>query len=111
MVKIRLARVGRKKAPFYRLVVADQRKPRDGRFIEIIGVYHPLRRDPNFQVNEDRALHWLRQGAQPSDTVRSILHRLGLLKRLHEEKVAARAERQRRRAAAPSEAQPTSANA
>lgn len=100
MVKIRLARVGRKKAPFYRLVVADQRKPRDGRFIEIIGVYHPIRRDPNFQVNEERALHWLRQGAQPSDTVRSILHRLGILKRFHEEKLAARAARQAKRAEA-----------
>ncbi len=90
-MKIRLARVGRKKAPFYRLVVADSHKSRDGRFIEIIGVYHPLRTEPNFRVDEDRALHWLRVGAQPSDTVRSIFKKLGILRRFHEEKVAARA--------------------
>lgn len=90
MVKIRLTKVGRKKAPFYRVVVADSHKARDGRFIEIIGVYHPLRKEPNFRVDDERALHWLRNGAQPSDTVRSIFRKLGILKTLHEEKVAAR---------------------
>ena len=93
MVKIRLARVGRKRAPFYRLVVADSRKPRDGRFIEILGVYHPIRKEPNFSVDEERALHWLRRGAQPSDTVRSILRKLGILEKFHNERAAARAAR------------------
>lgn len=93
VVKIRLTKVGRKKAPFYRVVVADSRKARDGRFIEILGVYHPIRKEPNFNVDETRALHWLRVGAQPSDTVRSIFRKLGILKKFHEEKVAAKAER------------------
>lgn len=98
-MKIRLARVGRKKAPFYRLVVADARKPRDGRFIEIIGVYHPMRREPNFRVDEERAIHWLRVGAQPSDTVRSIFKKLGILRKFHEERAAARAAQRGKRAA------------
>ena len=109
MVKIRLARVGRKRAPFYRLVVADSHKPRDGRFIEILVVYHPIRKEPNFRVNEERALHWLRVGAQPSDTVRSILKKLGILKKFHEEKAAARAARQGSRASAVSEPAPAAA--
>jgi small subunit ribosomal protein S16 len=103
VVKIRLARVGRKRAPFYRLVVADSRKPRDGRFIEILGVYHPIRKEPNFRVDEERALHWLRVGAQPSDTVRSILRKLGILKKFHEEKAAARAARKTSQAPAAAE--------
>lgn len=95
MVKIRLARVGRKSAPFYRLMVADSRKSRDGRFIEIIGTYHPLRQEPNFTVDEERALHWLNVGAQPSDTVRSILRKLGIMKKFHEQRAAARASRRK----------------
>jgi small subunit ribosomal protein S16 len=109
VVKIRLARVGRKRAPFYRLVVADAHKPRDGRFIEILGVYHPIRKEPNFRVNEERALHWLRVGAQPSDTVRSILKKLGILKKFHEEKVAVRAARQGSKASTVSEPAPATA--
>jgi small subunit ribosomal protein S16 len=78
MVRIRLNRVGAKKQPSYRVVVADQRSPRDGRFIEIIGHYNP-RTDPSTMViKEDRAIHWLQQGAQPSEPVRRMLDKLGI---------------------------------
>ncbi len=74
-VKIRLRRVGTKNVPVYRIVVADQRSPRDGRFIENIGTYNPQKAENNFTVNLDRANHWISKGAQPSDTVRSLLKR------------------------------------
>ena len=67
-VRIRLSRLGRKKAPFYRLVVADSRSPRDGRFIELIGTYNPMTDPAAVAIDEDRALYWLSVGAQPSDT-------------------------------------------
>lgn len=88
-VKIRMTRQGAKKKPFYRLVVADSRAPRDGRFIESIGTYDPLRDPPLVTLDEGRAIHWLRQGAQPTDTVRRILTRRGVLKRLGEPPAAA----------------------
>jgi small subunit ribosomal protein S16 len=72
-VKIRMKRVGAKNAPYYRIVVADSRSPRDGKFIEEIGTYQPLKKDVNFQVNLERADFWVKNGAQPSDTVASIL--------------------------------------
>lgn len=72
-VRIRLRRVGTKNVPVYRIVVADGRSPRDGRFIENIGTYDPKKVENNFSVNLDRAQFWIKQGAQPSDTVRSIL--------------------------------------
>ncbi len=72
-VKIRLRRVGTKNVPAYRIVVADGRSPRDGRFIENIGTYDPRKADINFKVDLERAKHWMSKGAQPSDTVRSIL--------------------------------------
>ena len=72
-VKIRLRRVGTKNVPAYRIVVADTRSPRDGRFIENIGTYDPRKPDVNFKVDLDRAKYWVSKGAQPSDTVRSIL--------------------------------------
>lgn len=78
MVRIRLLRTGKKKQPSYRLVVADQRAPRDGRFIEILGHYNPLTDPSTIQVDEDRALHWLRQGAQPSEQARALLKRSGV---------------------------------
>jgi small subunit ribosomal protein S16 len=86
MVKIRLRRVGRKKAPSYRVVVADSQSPRDGKFIEIIGQYTPREKggQGGLQVNEERANYWLGVGAQPTDTVRSLLRRAGVLKRRHE---------------------------
>ena len=77
-VVIRLSRVGAKKTPFYRVMVADKRKPRDGRFIEKIGHYDPRSEEKKAVVNEERALYWLKQGAIPSDTVRQILIRNGI---------------------------------
>ena len=80
-VKIRLMRVGKKKQPTYRVVVADGRKPRDGRFIEIIGQYAP-RQDPSFcQINADSALSWLRKGAQPTEQVQKLLMSTGVWER------------------------------
>jgi small subunit ribosomal protein S16 len=72
-VKIRLRRVGTKNVPIYRIVVADGRSPRDGRFIENIGTYDPRKAGENFKVDLERAKVWIKKGAQPSDTVRSIL--------------------------------------
>lgn len=85
-VKIRLKRMGAKKAPFYRVVVADSRSPRDGRFIEEIGYYNPLTEPAQIKINEERALKWLADGAQPSDTVRSLFRKQGILKKVHESK-------------------------
>ena len=88
MVRIRLRRVGRKKQPFYRIVVADSRSPRDGRFIEVIGHYNPRQSPAALEVKTDRANHWLDVGALPSDTVRSLLRRAGVLKARHEARLA-----------------------
>ncbi len=82
-VKLRLRRIGRKKIPVYSIVAADQRNARDGRYIEDIGRYFPLREPAEVRLEEDRALYWLENGAQPSDTVRSILRRRGLLLHHH----------------------------
>ena len=79
MVKIRLRRLGAKKAPFYRIVVADSRYPRDGRFIEEIGTYNPLTDPVSVNVDADRAQDWIKKGAQPTDTVRAILKKAGVL--------------------------------
>jgi small subunit ribosomal protein S16 len=81
MVKIRLRRMGKKKQPSYRVVVADSRSPRDGRFIETIGFYNPRTEPPTVQIKEDRALYWLSQGAQPSDAVARLLRNKGTLDR------------------------------
>lgn len=72
-VKLRLRREGTKKAPHYRIVVADARSPRDGRFLEIIGEYHPMDQPSTIRLDGERALHWLRNGAQPTDQVKQIL--------------------------------------
>lgn len=93
--RIRLKRIGSKKQPYYRLVVADQRTPRGGRTIEDLGTYGPVLNPPLVQVNEERVLHWLMIGAQPSDTARSILSKLGIM--------AAFAEAQKARKAAKGE--------
>ena len=84
MVRIRLRRTGRKGAPYYRIVVADSQSPRDGRFIEIIGQYAPRQGNDAVNLEVERANYWLDQGAQPSDTVRSLLRRAGVLKARHE---------------------------
>lgn len=79
--KLRLKRAGAKKAPFYRIVAADSRSPRDGRFIEIVGYYDPTKNPAIVHIDEEKALKWLGNGAQPSDTVRSLLSQTGLLKK------------------------------
>ena len=76
MVKIRLRRVGAKKAPFYRIVVADSRAPRDGRFIEEIGTYDPSAEGDKLKVNLDRVKYWISNGAQPTDTVRGLIKKV-----------------------------------
>jgi len=78
MVRIRLRRVGKRKQPFYRVVVADSRSPRDGRFIEIIGQYNPLTNPSGITIDNEKALTWLRKGAQPSEQVKSLLKRTGI---------------------------------
>ena len=79
MVKIRLRRMGAKKAPFYRIVVADSRSPRDGRCIEEIGTYNPLNQPATVTVDVEKAQNWIKNGAQPTDTVRSLLKNAGVL--------------------------------
>jgi small subunit ribosomal protein S16 len=76
--RIRLRRMGAKKRPYYRVVVADQRAPRDGRFIENIGKYHPLEDPSLIEIDEERALHWLRTGAQPSEQVQNLMTKIGI---------------------------------
>jgi len=83
MVKIRLARRGRKKLAMYDVVVADARAPRDGRFIEKIGTYNPLTTPATIDLNNDRAFHWVMNGAQPSDTVKAMLSYRGILMKKH----------------------------
>jgi small subunit ribosomal protein S16 len=77
-VKIRLRRMGAKKAPFYRVVVADSRYPRDGRFIEEIGTYNPMREPAEININAEKAQTWLKNGAQPTDTVKILLKKSGI---------------------------------
>ena len=79
MVKIRLRRLGAKKAPFYRVVVADSRFPRDDRFIEEIGTYNPLTDPVEIKIDSERAQQWIKNGAQPTDTVRVLLKKTGVL--------------------------------
>ncbi len=78
-VKLRLTRMGRKKRPFYRIIAVDSRKRRDGSYIEAIGTYNPLHNPPTVEVDQDRALSWLGNGAQPTDTVRNLLSRRGVM--------------------------------
>ena len=85
-VKIRLKRMGSKKRPFYRVVVADSRSPRDGRFIETVGTYNPLVEPAEVKLNEDSIMAWLNNGAQPSDTVKNLLSNAGIMKKFHEAK-------------------------
>ena len=77
-VKIRLRRMGAKKAPFYRVVVADSRYPRDGRFIEEIGTYNPMTNPAEVKIDADKAKTWLKNGAQPTDTVKVLLKKTGI---------------------------------
>ncbi|MBQ6149144.1 MAG: 30S ribosomal protein S16 [Oscillospiraceae bacterium] len=86
MVKLRLKRMGAKKVPFYRIVAADSRAPRDGRDIETIGTYDPTKNPAIINVDEEKALNWLNKGAVPSDTVRSILAKNGIMKKFNDAK-------------------------
>jgi small subunit ribosomal protein S16 len=79
-VKIRLKRIGTHKKPYYRVVIADERSPRDGRFIEMIGVYDPLKQEGGTRVDQEKAISWLKKGAVPTDTVRSLLSKAGIMK-------------------------------
>ena len=85
-VKLRLKRMGAKKKPFYRVIAADSRSPRDGRFIEEVGYYDPTKVPADINIKEEVALKWLNQGAQPTDTVRSLLSKAGIMKKFHESK-------------------------
>lgn len=82
-VKIRLKRMGAKKAPFYRIVVADSRSPRDGKVIEQVGTYNPLTNPAEVKVDEDLAIKWLGNGAIPTDTVKNLLSKVGVMEKYH----------------------------
>lgn len=85
-VKIRLKRMGSKRNPFYRIVVADSRSPRDGRQIEQIGTYNPVVNPIEVKIDEDKALSWMTNGAKPSDTVRNLFSKQGIMKKFHDSK-------------------------
>ena len=85
-VKIRLKRMGAKKSPFYRIVVADSRSPRDGRFIETVGTYNPVANPAEVKIDEELTLKWLQNGAKPSDTVRNLLSNEGIMEKFHNAK-------------------------
>ena len=87
-VKLRLKRMGLKAKPFYRIVAADARSPRDGRFLETVGTYDPIKKDAPVMVDEEKAMYWLNNGAIPTDTVRSILSKQGIMKKYAEQKKA-----------------------
>ena len=87
-VKIRLKRMGAKKRPFYRVVIADSRSPRDGRFIETVGTYNPIAQPAEIKLDEAKILTWLSNGAQPSDTARNLLSNAGILAKFAEMKAA-----------------------
>ena len=82
-VKIRLKRMGAKKAPFYRVVVADSRSPRDGRFIEVLGTYNPLVTPAEVKLDEEKAMKWLNNGAIPTDTVKNLFSKAGIMEKFH----------------------------
>ena len=91
MVKLRLTRMGTHKRPFYRIVAANSTSPRDGRFIEIIGTYNPLEEPAVVEIDAQKALKWMHNGAQPTDTVRSLFSKQGIMTKFHEEKLARKA--------------------
>jgi len=85
-VAIRLKRFGRKKRPFYRVVVADTKDPRQGKAVDDLGYYDPLTKPAQIQINEERAIMWLKDGAKPSETVKSLLSKTGILQKFHDQK-------------------------
>ncbi len=86
-VKLRLKRMGAKQKPFYRIVAADARSPRDGRFIETVGTYNPVAQPAEVKIDKELALKWLNNGAQPTDTVASLLRKEGIMKEFKDSKV------------------------
>ncbi len=86
-VKLRLKRMGSKQRPFYRIVATDSRNPRDGRFIETVGTYNPIDKNNEVKVDKEKALNWLNKGAIPTDTVRNILSKEGIMKEYAEAKI------------------------
>ena len=85
-VKLRLKRMGAKKAPYYRVVVADSRSPRDGRFIEAVGTYNPLATPTEIKIDEEKAMKWLNNGAIPTDTVKNLFSKAGIMEKYHNSK-------------------------
>lgn len=85
-VKLRLKRMGSKKAPFYRVVAADSRSPRDGRFIETVGTYNPIKEPAEIKIDEEKAMKWLSEGAIPTDTVRDLFRSQGIMEKFHNSK-------------------------
>ena len=85
-VKLRLMRMGAKKRPFYRVVAADSRYPRDGKFVEVVGTYNPVDKEASIKIDEEKALKWLNNGATPTDTVRNILSKAGVMEKFHNSK-------------------------
>jgi small subunit ribosomal protein S16 len=79
MVKIRLTRLGDKKSPFYRIIVADERAPRDGRFVDVLGTYNPLTNPAKVELDAEKAKKWIANGAQPTDTARALLKKAGVI--------------------------------
>ncbi|WP_349551062.1 30S ribosomal protein S16 [Leuconostoc pseudomesenteroides] len=111
-VKIRLKRMGAKKRPFYRVVIADSRSPRDGRFIETVGTYNPIAQPAEIKLDEDKILSWLGNGAQPSDTVRNLLSNTGILAKYNDSKSGKKpaAKSAKKAAAKPATDKPTEKN-
>lgn len=91
-VKIRLKRVGRHGLAIYRIVVADSRSPRDGKFLELVGTYNPNTKPATVDINEEIALKWLNQGAQPTDTIHNLFSKAGVMKKFHELKKSSKGE-------------------
>ncbi len=87
-VKLRLKRMGAKQRPFYRIVAADERSPRDGRFLETVGTYNPITNPAEIKIDEEKAMYWLNNGAIPTETVRNILSKEGIMKKYAESKKA-----------------------
>ena len=87
MVKLRLQRYGAKKRPYYRIVATNSTSPRDGRFIEIIGLYHPIEKENQLKVDEEKALKWLSEGAQPTDTVKSLFTKVGIIEKFTKNRI------------------------
>ncbi len=85
-VKLRLKRMGAKQRPFYRVVAADSRFPRDGRFLEVVGTYNPITKPAQITIDEEKAMYWLSKGAQPTETVKNILSKQGIMKKFAESK-------------------------